>query len=154
MSKPIGFIILMVSLVLVGCSQGGPKSDVKLGVSLGALTTNLSSSSKMYLKMVNNKTNAVTYYELSEPYVVKAVPTGSWSLYIVITSASDWSGPYTCGGIEGVNFAYSQEAVDITVSSLNCGSDPYLAMISSKYSTDTTAKWDQANWDSTATWGP
>lgn len=94
-------------------------------------------------------------FDMTDSDIV-TLPTGVWDMYFVgFEGAALWAGPHKCGVTRNVNLTQSGQIIEIFVNSANCSDSVYVSMINSKTpATNVAAKWDQENWDSTATWGP
>ena len=129
--------------------------DTKFVISLADLTAGMTFNGGGVLKIVNPDNGVSLSFDMTESNVV-TLPSGVWDMYFVgFEGATSWTGPHKCGVTKKVNLIQSGQIVDIVVNTANCSGSEYVSMINSKNpNSNVAAKWDQENWDSTATWGP
>jgi hypothetical protein len=150
-------LLLLLALFCFACSKS-TTTNSKFVISLSKLSAGLTFPGGGLLQIKNVATGEIRSYDMTTTNVV-ALPSGTWDMnFVGFQGASDWLGPYLCGGVSGVDLYGPSITVTITANAASCSSSPFIAMIASKSSPVAgAAEWDNpaAKWDDANTkWGP
>lgn len=151
-------LFLIIVLVLaVGCSKGGPKTKTNFEISIGAVTgTNFPGGVVLRVQEVGG--SRIQEHQISTyPYAVD-VPQGTWNFYVVgFEGNSAWDGNTKCGKALNVPIAGSEASVTITSSKTECTNIGTYSTLAATVGAAIGVKWDEAStvWNnSQTTWGP